>query len=411
MTEYLRLLRHPRFRLLLSGQIISLLADAIFPMVVVTAVAQHATGYSIAVIFAARAFALGGLVLFAGGLIDRVNPVAAAVTADTIRLAALLAFALTWDGRLGVGALIVAVIVGACEAVSEPALLVIAPTVAESDPDDSGPVYALLDTLRHGATVVGPVLAAVIASALGVGSAAALAAGFFGLSAAATRIAGARVARPPRTDDERAPLVRDAVAGLKPLWNIPWIRIVHCISLLHVLLAVGPWTVILPTVVLAQSGSTARYGMLLSAFALGAVGGALLGGKIRGPHRGIWAMLLLSLFGFTVFTPALTAELPLLVLAFVLGGVGQEACDVVKMTAMRKEIPEKYWGRAFSADFFFSFAALPVGQLIGAALVSILDAHTLLIVAGAMVSMTSLLVLLSADMRRFATSQSAPDGG
>ncbi len=376
-------------------------------MIVVTAVAHDATGYSLAAIFAARAFALGGLVLCAGGLIDRVNPVAAAVTADTIRLAALVAFALTWDGRLGVGALIVAVIVGACEAVSEPALLVIAPTVAESDPDDSGPVYALLDTLRHGAIVVGPVLAAVIASALGVGSAAALAAGFFGLSAAATRIAGARVARPPRTDDQRASLVRDAVAGLKLLWSIPWIRIVQCISVLHVLLAVGPWTVILPTVVLAQSGSTARYGMLLSAFALGAVGGALLGGKIRGPHRGMWAMLLLSLFGFTVFTPALTAELPLLVLAFVLGGVGQEACDVIKMTAMRKEIPEKYWGRAFSADFFFSFAALPVGQLIGAALVSILDAHTLLIVAGAMVTTTSLLVLLSADMRRFATSQSA----
>ncbi len=412
MTEYFRLLLHQRFALLLSGQVVSLLADALFPMIVVTAVAHHATGYSIAVIFAVRAVALGGLVLFAGGLIDRVNPVAAAVTADAIRLVALVAFALTWDGRLGIGALSVAVLVGACEAVSEPALLVIGPAVAECDPDDSGPVYALLDVLRHGATVVGPVLAAVIASALGVGTAAALAAGFFGLSAAATRIAGARVARPPRSDDdERASLLRDAVAGLGLLWNIPWVRIVQSISVLHVLLAVGPWTVILPTVVLTQRGSTARYGMLLSAFAIGAVGGALLGGKIRGPHRGTWAMLLLSLFGFTVLTPALTTELPLLLIAFVLGGVGQEACDVVKMTAMRKEIPEKYWGRAFSADFFFSFAALPVGQLIGAALVSVLDAHTLLILAGAMVTLTSLLVLMSADMRRFATSQYAPIAG
>lgn len=63
-------------------------------------------------------------------------------------------------------------------------------------------------------------------------------------------------------------------------------------------------------------------------------------------------MMLLSLFGFTVFMPALTTSLPVLLIAFVLGGVGQEACDVVKMTAMRKEIPEKYRGRAFSADFF-----------------------------------------------------------
>lgn len=287
VTDYLRLLRHRRFGLLLGGQIVSLLADALFPMIVVTAVAHQATGFSLAVIFAVRALALGSLVLFAGGLIDRVNPVAAAVIADAIRLVTLVVFALTWDGNLGVGALSVAGIIGACEAVSEPALLVIAPAVAEAGPDDSGPVYALLDVLRHGATVVGPVLAAAIASALGVGTAAALAAGFFGLSAAFTRIAGARMSRPPRSDDEgRTSLLRDAVAGLGLLWNIPWVRIMQSISVLHVLLAVGPWTVILPTVVLAQSGSTARYGTLLSAFALGAVGGALLGERSAVPVAG-----------------------------------------------------------------------------------------------------------------------------
>lgn len=41
---------------------------------------------------------------------------------------------------------------------------------------------------------------------------------------------------------------------------------------------------------------------------------------------------------------------------------------------------------------------------------SVLNAHTLLIVSGAMVTLTSLLALLSADMRSF-SSQRAPVAG
>lgn len=389
----------------MAGQVLSLLADALFPMIVVTAVAQNATGFSIATIFAVRAVALGVLVLFAGGLIDRVNPVAAAVTADSVRAVALVGFALTWDGRLGVGVIVLAALIGACESVSEPALLVIAPTVAEAGPE-GGEVYALLDAIRQGATVLGPVLAAGIAAALGVAPGAALAAGLFAASAAATRVAGSKVSSRPAEagdDDGGGSLVREALSGLSLLWNIRWVRLVQVISVLHVVLAVGPWTVILPVVILSRSDTTGAYGLLLSAFALGAFGGALLGGRIRGAHRGAWAMLLLSLFGFTVLTPGLSGFLPVLLIAFVAGGVGQEACDVVKMAAMREQIPENYRGRAFAADFFFSFAALPIGQVLGAILIRDLDGRTVLVLAGLTVLATSLLSLAVSDVRRFSS--------
>lgn len=405
MAGYFQLLRHKRFSILMAGQIVSLLADALFPMLVVTAVAQHATGFSIATIFAVRATALGALVLFAGGVIDRINPVVAAVVADSVRAAALVVFALTWDGTLGLGVVALAALIGACESISEPALLVIAPTVAESD-SETGRVYALLDVIRHGATVLGPVLAAGIATALGVGSGAALAAGLFAASAVATRIAGAKVSSSSAEasdDEDDGSLVREAFSGLKLLWNIRWVRVVQLISVLHVVLAVGPWTVILPVVILRRSDATGSYGLLLSAFALGAVGGALLGGRIRGAHRGVWAMLLLSLFGFTVMTPGLTGFMPVLLIAFVAGGVGQEACDVVKMAAMREQIPESYRGRAFAADFFFSFAALPIGQVLGAVLIRDFDGPAILIFAGVTVLATSLLSLAVSDMRRFSS--------
>lgn len=89
MSQYLYLARQGRFRVLLAGQVLSLLGDALFPMIVVTAIANHASGFSVAVIFAARAVALGALVLFAGGLVDRVNPVHAILAVNAIRFCGL----------------------------------------------------------------------------------------------------------------------------------------------------------------------------------------------------------------------------------------------------------------------------------------------------------------------------------
>lgn len=138
MRTYLRLLRHRRFAALCFGQAISLLGDALFPIIVVVAAAQSGTpAETIGAVFAARFFALGAVVLFGGVLLDRRNPVIAAVLADSTRVMALLALAAFWGGNLDVLVLVIAVVVGACEAVSEPALLLIAPRTVGRRPMDA----------------------------------------------------------------------------------------------------------------------------------------------------------------------------------------------------------------------------------------------------------------------------------
>ena len=77
---------------------------------------------------------------------------------------------------------------------------------------------------------------------------------------------------------------------------------------------------------------------------------------------------------------------------------------------MRRAVPQEEHGRAFSADFFFSFAALPLGQLLGAAVLGFASPHLILVCAGVFVLATGLLPLLNRDVRTFGPPISV-DGG
>ncbi|MFG2587297.1 MFS transporter [Streptomyces sp. NPDC048438] len=411
------------------------------------------TAETIGAVFAARFIALGGVVLFSGALLDRVNPVAAAVAADATRFFTLISLALLWDGRLDAVILGVAVLIGLCEAVSEPALLLITPQVlrretraatkadGETDaPDGSGSsdpeeaavtaAYGLLEGMRNTSGIVGPTLAATVVAVLSSSAGAVAAAVAFGLSAVVTRWAGARYAArsvpdspatdcpatdspatagpAARTSDEPEKpdesLLRSALGGLAVLWRVRWLRHVQILAVVHVLLAVGPWMVALPVFLLETGHSATVYGFVLGSFAVGTVVGALVGGRVTGRSRGLYSLALLGLFGVTVLAPVATGSVLLLTAAFVAGGIGQQAFDVVKMAGLRREVPESLHGRAFSADFFFSFASLPLGQLFGAVLLRFADARTIMLWAGVLVLVTTAAAMLSPDARRFSSA-------
>ena len=442
---YVRLLRHRRFAGLCFGQIVSLLGDAFFPIIVVVAAAKAGTpAETIGAVFAARFVALGGVVLFSGALLDRFDPVRAAVVADSTRVAALVALALVWDGRLDAVVIVVAVLIGLCEAVSEPALLVVAPRIlpdraarsaADEEDTEVTAAYGLLEGMRNSAGMVGPTLAAAVVGALGAPTGAVLAAFAFGVSAAATRWAGAHIrtrsqAGPaeaeqasaktgsepdgppgdPRGEDadEAEPsLLRTALQGLAVLWRIPWLRHVQLLAVVHVVFAVGPWMVALPVFLIERGHSATVYGFVLGAFAIGNALGALVGGRISGRHRGLYALAVLALYGVTVLAPVVTGSVVLLAAAFFAGGVGQQAFDIVKMTGLRRDVPEDLHGRAFSADFFFSFASLPLGQLLGAGLLRFADARTIMLWGGALVLVSTAAVAVRPDVRRFASARPA----
>ncbi|MER7820552.1 MFS transporter [Streptomyces sp. NPDC096153] len=465
MRTYLQLLGHRRFAALCFGQAVSLLGDALFPIVVVVSAAQAGTpAETIGAAFAARFLALGGVVLFSGAVLDRINPVVAAVCADGTRVAALVALAVFWDGNLDPLVLAVAVVIGLCEAVSEPALLVIAPrilprgpesgsrpaesdggtaphadavsdggTASDADEERVTAAYGLFEGMRNLSGIFGSTLAAGLVAVFSPSAGAFAAAVAFGLSAAATRWAGGRFAAASRDDTVgEAPtpetgreadgeggadagqesLLRSALGGLAVLWRIRWLRRVQLLAVIHVLFAVGPWMVALPVLVIERQHTATVYALVLGSFAAGTVAGAFLGGRIRGRHRGLVSLALLALFGLTALSPVLTGSVPMLMAAFLIGGVGQQAFDVVKMAGLRREVPERLHGRAFSADFFFSFASLPLGQLLGAVLLRFVEAEAIMLWAGGLVIATTVLAMAGKDVREFRSGQPpAPDDG
>ncbi|WP_328923636.1 MFS transporter [Streptomyces sp. NBC_00190] len=372
---------------------------------------------------------------------------------------ALIALALFWHGDLNAVVLAVAIVIGLCEAVSEPALLVIAPRILPGKDPASGTrseedeeaeehritaAYGLLEGMRNTSGIVGPTLAAALIALLSPSAGALAAAVTFGLSAAATRWAGGRYAaqsaapeagkstegsqelaggqtgepagelagpeqrKEAEEQEPEEPLLRSALGGLAVLWRVRWLRYVQLLAVVHVLFAVGPWMVALPVLIIERGHSATVYALVLGSFAAGTVLGAFLGGRIRGSRRGLYALGLLGLFGLTALAPVLTESVLLLTAAFVVGGIGQQAFDVVKMAGLRREVPDRLHGRAFSADFFFSFASLPLGQLLGAALLRFLDAESIMLWAGVLVLVTTALTMLSPDTRRFGSAQRKP---
>ncbi|MFG2986487.1 MFS transporter [Streptomyces sp. NPDC048258] len=372
---------------------------------------------------------------------------------------ALITLALFWHGDLDAVVLAVAIVIGLCEAVSEPALLVIAPRILPGKDPAAGPrseedeeaeehritaAYGLLEGMRNTSGIVGPTLAAALIALLSPSAGALAAAVTFGLSAAATRWAGGRYAarsaapeagkstedfrehagertgepapepagelagpeerKEAEEEEPEEPLLRSALGGLAVLWRVRWLRYVQLLAVVHVLFAVGPWMVALPVLIIERGHSATVYALVLGSFAAGTVVGAFLGGRIRGSRRGLYALGLLGLFGLTALAPVLTESVLLLTAAFVVGGIGQQAFDVVKMAGLRREVPDRLHGRAFSADFFFSFASLPLGQLLGAALLHFLDAESIMLWAGVLVLVTTALTMFSPDTRRFGSA-------
>jgi MFS family permease len=213
----------------------------------------------------------------------------------------------------------------------------------------------------------------------------------------------------PGPDPQSEPsLVRSAFSGVALLWRVRWLRAVQILAVVHVLFAVGPWMVALPVLIVEREQPVSVYAAVLGAFSAGTVLGALLGGRITGRSRGLTALALLGLFGITALAPAVTAATPLLIAAFLAGGLGQQAFDVVKMAGLRREVPPDAHGRAFSADFFFSFASLPVGQVIGALLLRQFSPEAIMLWAGGLVLVTTALTVLPREVRRFSDAPDAP---
>jgi len=349
--------------------------------------------------FVLGALALG-LVIFssiAGVVADRVPRRSVMAGADVLRFVCVLAIALTPEAPTVVIAAL-AFAIGAGEAFFNPAYLGLVPRVI--DADQLQHANAVTSLSRQTAMLLGPGAAGVLLVISGPSLALFVDAATF-LVALLTLLAVNE--RLPELDDEqeRMPVLAEVAEGYRAIRDRPWIGAVILMAMVHLLLAFGPWEVLMPIVAKDELGGVQVYGFLLAVLGVGSIAGALVAGRIKPRLPGLVGLLWLIPFGFVMFALAGPAPVWVIAALLLLMGVGEQIFSVLWVTAVQREVPDRLLSRVFSLDYLGSLALLPVGLALAGPAADLFGRTEFLIFGGFVAIVTIAPLLLMPSVRAF----------
>jgi MFS family permease len=366
------------FRLLWAGQTISLVGDGAFLVALGwKSFALTGSKSTLALVLMAHGTAMLTTLLIGGALADRYPRRTLMIVSDVARLAVMVALtALDVAGELNIGLLVaLAVCYGLGDGFFYPAFGGIVPLVV--DQHHIASANALIGLSRQVSFVVGPAMAGALYGLSGSASVFALNGASF--LAAAVLMAVAR----PRTIEPETPkgTLREIAAGIRYVVGVPWLWITIFLAAFILMIAMAPYTALLPAFVEEQYGKgVGAYGALFTLQSLGmAVGSIVFGQANPTRHRMVIMYVLFALNDVFVIamavTPAFEAGLAFVALRGLCIGFGLG----VWSTLMMQFVPVSKLARVTSLDFFGSFALVPVGYALTALLAGMFAPSTLLI--------------------------------
>ena len=266
--------RHRDFRVLWSGQVVSLIGDAAF----FTALGWRAftlVGSSrLGIVFLAQGIGLLTTLLIGGALADRIPRRTMMIASDLARFAVVGVLAVfDATGNLTFELLLVLTFLnGLGDGFFFPAVGGIVPLVVEQAALPSA--NSLIGVARWGSFIVGPALAASLYSATGSAVVFALDAASFVASAALLWFVRPRAVEP----EAKEGTVREIAAGVRYVAGIPWLWVTIALFAVILMLQLAPQQVLMPELVSDHFGrGVGAYGLLTTAFGVGTVtGGARL---------------------------------------------------------------------------------------------------------------------------------------
>jgi MFS family permease len=393
-------LRHRDFRLLWGGACVSLLGDGAFLVALawqVYALSDAATAMSIVGIAMTVPTIL--FLLVGGVASDRLDRRRIMLAADLARAAAVGVLALlSLTGTLELWHVAVLVVVyGTGAAFFAPAFDAIVPELIPSE--HLAQANALEQIVRPLAMrLAGPAIGGVLVGALGAGTAFALDAASFLVSAAAV------VAMRPGTRTASArtmSVVVDLREGWRYVRRHTWLWATFASAAIAYLCFMGPVEVLLPLIVKEDLGGSATdLGIVFAAGGLGSVGCAVLLGRRGLPRRDItfmyvvWTLATLAVAGYGV--AGAVWQLMLASLAF---NALETAGTIVWSTAKQRHVPPSLLGRVSSLDWLISIGLLPVSFALTGPVSGAIGAQATLIGAGLLGGVITFGALLLPGMR------------
>jgi MFS family permease len=393
-------LRSRDFRLLWIGQSVSMVGDGLV-IVAIGLFVTRLTGSAgdVGEVLAGYSVPLVLFVLLGGVVADRLPRQFVMVATDAVRGTCHLTLAvLIATGAVRIWHMVViGVIFGISQAFFQPAYTGLVPqTVPEPDIQAA---QALGGVSRELASVVSPALATVLVFTVGGAAAFALDGATFAVSALTLVRVRARLRGEP---GERTGLLRELQEGWAAVRDRAWVWATIAAFSLAILVALGPFWVLGPSVSRQVYGTDAVYGVTNVAWGVGTVAGTLAGGRWR-PRRPMLIGLLtgaswpaqIALFAAG---PPRAVMFPVTVLA----GLGMGLFGVWWETALAERIPPHLLSRVSAWDWVGSLALLPLGYLLAGPLATDLGGVRVLVAGGLIGTAALLLALIPASTRRLA---------
>ncbi len=377
------------FRWLFLSQAISTTGDRLVLVALALLVTQR-TGSTtdLGLVIGAQTAALVLFLLIGGAWADRLPRHRIMVSTDLLRclLHGGLAVLIFTDVLQLWELIAIEVVFGAAEAFFRPACSGLIPqTVPEELIQEANALNSATQTI---AEFVGPAIATTLVLTVGTGSAFAVDAGTFLVSAALLALVRprARGAAPARA----ASLLREIADGYREVRSRPWVWVTIVVFSFKLLVGYGPYLVLGPAIAGHRYGNADLYGWVVVAFGLGTFAGALTSMRWR-PLRPLRAAMLVTLpFSALLIAYAFGAPLALVLVLSAAGGVGSTLFGVWWETALAQRIPPEALSRVSAYDWMGSLALLPIGFV----LVGLLAGHvgaTAVMAGGGIIS--ALLVL------------------
>ncbi|MER8233004.1 MFS transporter [Streptomyces sp. NPDC094049] len=360
-------LRDPAFLRLWTGTTASGLATWALPFVLGLAVLhRQLDAAGLGLVLAARTAGFLVAVAVGGVLADRHSRRAVVLWSGLAAAASapLLAGGLDRSLALMTAA---AVLAGAGQGACRPAFQAL--TAETVDPAHRQRANAALTLAVRSATLAGPALTALLAAFLDVRT---LLFGIGALWLVAALVPGRGSPLPkdgtatadstqPEGPAARPGFRAEFLEGIREARRHPWFLAGLGALVAVIALGYSATGVILPLVSRDRYGSEWVLAAAMTAYTVGALGGALVMSRWRPRSQGLVALAGLAAYGFAPLSLMLPVHPVVVVAAYAVAGTGIELFNVPWFTATQREVAPEKLARVSSLDFLVSYGLAPVG--------------------------------------------------
>ena len=392
-------LRLRDFRLVFSGESISLIGDQ-FHFVALAWLVLQLTGSGIALgtVLMVAAVPRAAFMLLGGALSDRFSPRSLMLASNALRGVVVgIVAALVLSGNAQLWQLyVLAAIFGVVDAFFHPALNTIVPMLVSERL--LPPANGLVQIMQQLSGLIGPAIAGLVVAAFKTGPAFAIDALSFGVATVTMLLVrgGRRVPNAngvsAGAEQGTSGLLADIGSGLAFAWRDSAVRSLVLLVAAFNFAFSGPISVGLPYLADHRfAGGAALFGIMLSTFGAGAVGGALLAGSMKHvPRLGFVVLVIAFAMGVGLAVIGLSPNIALTLAAGMAIGLGAGFINVRVIAWLQQRTPEAMRGRVMSLVLLGAVGLQPIGLGVAGAIIDLGAVSLMFAVAGAIIAVAVL---------------------